>query len=463
MTRDDAFTIGRLDAHDQAALVHRGEASARELVEAAILRVEALDPAINALSVRAFDRALAGAGGGGAMPVPYLVKEGLDYPGMPTRYGTRALADAVAVTAPPYPYVERLDAAGLIPLGKSSAPEFALLPTTEPLLYGPVRNPWAPDRSAGGSSGGAAAAVAAGMVPLAHAADGGGSIRIPASCCGVVGLKPGRGSHVRARAAHIVEDLLVTDTLLARSVRDVAWATGIAAVGGAVELSPAGRLRIALVTRTLEGEPPHPDVRAAAERAAALCRDLGHMVEPVDTIVDGEAVAQAFKTIWGYLTREAAASVRPLLAGRAIEDVLEPWTIDLADWAARIDSGDLERAIADSVRATRDWTAAMARYDVVLSPVVRDPPPLLGVLAPTRPFDELCPAMFGYLGYTQLHNLVGAPAISLPLAWSGDGLPIGSMFAAARGGEGLLLSLAAQLEAAAPWRDRWPPLGVAAG
>lgn len=460
MTRDEAFALGRLDAHDQAALVRRGDLRAVELVEAAITRIEALDPAINALSVRAFDTALANARDHAAMPVPYLVKEGLDYPGMPTRYGTRVLSDAPPVTTPPYPYVERLDAAGLIALGKSSAPEFALLPTTEPVLYGPVHNPWSLDHSAGGSSGGAAAAVAAGMVPLAHAADGGGSIRIPASCCGVVGLKPGRGHHVRARQQHVVEDLLVSDTLLARSVRDVAWATDIARAGPAD--TPADRpLRIAMVTRTLEGERPHPEVLAATDHAARLCADLGHSVEPVETIVDGAAVANAFKTIWGYLTLEAAASVRPLLAGRAVEDVLEPWTIGLADWASRLSGDDLERAIADGARATQDWSAALRRFDVVLSPVVRDPPPLLGTLAPTRRFEELFAAMFGYLGYTQLHNLVGAPAISLPLHWTKDGLPVGSMFAADRGGEGMLLALAAQLEDAAPWRDRWPPISLA--
>ncbi|MGK6320343.1 amidase family protein [Sphingomonas sp. DT-204] len=461
MTRDDAFAIGRLDAHDQAALVHGGEVTAAELVESAIVRIEALDGAINAVSHRAFDQARARVDGTKAMPVPYLVKEGLSYPGMPTRYGSRAFADVPPVgPGSAFPYVERLDAAGLVALGKSSAPEFALLPTTEPVLYGPVRNPWARDRSAGGSSGGAAAAVAAGMVPLAHAADGGGSIRIPASCCGVVGLKPGRGSHVRARPAHVVEDMLVGDTLLARSVRDVTWAT--AATGHRYErqVTPARPLRIAMVTRTLEGEEPHRDVAEAVGRAAGLCRALGHEIEPVTGIVDGGAVARAFKVIWGYLAHEAMAGVAPLIAGRAVEEVLEPWTLGLAGWGARLGPDQLERALADAAAATMRWESALERFDMVLSPVVRDPPPLLGTLAPTRPFETLMPAMFGYLGYTQLHNLVGAPAISLPLHWNDTGLPIGCMFAATRGDEARLLALAAALEEASPWRDRWPAVSI---
>jgi amidase len=463
MRNEDALAIGRLDAHDQAALLRSGEISGVELVDAAIARIELFDPALNATTHRAFDearkRAAVAGSHAGLRGVPYLLKDGLDYIGMPTRSGSRLHARGPAAQSD-FEYSRRLDAAGLVPLGKSNVPEFGLLPTTESLLYGPARNPWARDRSPGGSSGGAAVAVASGMVPLAHAADGGGSIRIPASCCGVVGLKPGRGANVRAREHHILEDLLVGDVLLSRSVRDVAWAFAAAhptrqATVGARE--PLKRLRVAFIPQNLFGEPPHPEVAAVARRAAELCAGLGHLVEEARYPFDAPATANAFRTLWEYLAHEVVERCRPLAGSAALASVLEPWTLGLAQWSRRLGAADLGAAMRHIAQATDGLERLFTRYDVILSPVLKEPAVAIGRLGPDREFEALVREMFDYVSYTPLHNLTGTPAISLPLFAASDGVPIGSMFAAARGGEALLLQLAYELEQALPWSSRWPP------
>lgn len=464
ITREDAFAIGRLDAIGQAALVAAGDLSPVELVEAALVRIDAFDPMLNALTFRDDGAALrqAQAATGPMAGVPWLVKDGLDYPGMPTRSGSRSRRDAAAGTAA-FPYTDRMDQAGLIAIGKTNAPEFGLLPTTEPLLYGPARNPWALDRSPGGSSGGAAVAVASGMVPLAHAADGGGSIRIPASNCGLVGLKPGRGANVRARGPHIMEDLLVGDTMLARSVRDVAWATAAAAPDASPIAAPdRHRLRIAMIPENLERQSPDPVVGEALDFAAGLCAGLGHDVEQVPLPIDGPALAAAFRTIWRYLARDAVREA-VVQFGASVTDVLEPWTLDLASWGSALAATDVDRLLAHVAAADAALGDFFILYDVVLSPVLRLPALSIGALAPDRPFEQVMPLMFDYVSYTPLHNLTGLPAISLPLhPGDADGVPIGSMFAAARGRESLLLSLAFELEAAAPWAERWPAHSIGA-
>ncbi|MFT3762272.1 MAG: amidase family protein [Pseudoxanthomonas sp.] len=466
MTLRQAFELGRLDAHEQGRLRRSGEVSARELVEAALLRIDALDPQLGALSHRA--DALARERAAGPLPdaplagVPWLAKDSLDYPGMPTRSCSRSRSGALVERG--YPYAERLDAQGLVAVGKSSMPEFGLLGSTEPLLGPVTRNPWSLVHSPGGSSGGAAAAVAAGMVPLAQGSDGGGSIRLPASCCGIVGLKPGRDSTVRVRSRHVIEDLLVADSLMARSVRDVAWGFAIAhadpqraMVGG----PEPGRLRIAVVETSLLGAAPHPDVAAAIRDSADLCAELGHRVERTQWPIDGVAMLHAFQDIWSHLGADCVDAVQPLLGGRRLEDALEPWTLALGRRAATLPTSALERGYAQLARLPAQLADFHAHYDVLLSPVVHAPPPPLGAYGPSVPIERLMPEMFDWIAYTPLQNLAGTPAISLPLSASGQGLPIGSMFAADRGREDLLLALAYELEAARPWRERWPAVSVA--
>lgn len=459
MNIKDASEIGLLDMHDQAGLVRAGELSATELVEAAIVRADALDPRLNALSVKAWEQArrAAPAAQGEMGGVPWLVKEGLDYVGLPTRSGSRAFAGAGPATAASS-YTGCFDKAGMVVIGKTSAPEFGLLPTTEPLLYGPVHNPWSPGHSAGGSSGGATAAVAAGIVPVAHAADGGGSIRIPAGCCGLVGLKPTRGSSVRARDLHAVEDFLVGDTLVARSVRDVVWATRATA---RTAMAPAGRnrrqLRIGLVMDSLDGNAPEPEVAVAIGQTAELCADLGHIVVPFQRREDGPRVAACFETIWGYVARDAVNAVRAKGLDMA---QLEPWTLGLFEWTARFGPGDLDDFHRDVAANALAHESSFDDIDILLSPVLRRATVELGELAPDRPFDALFAAMFDYIGYTPLHNLTGNPALSLPLVTLSDGMPVGSMFSARRGDDALLLALALELEEAADWSKRWPAISV---
>ena len=462
----DAFRIGREDAHGQADLLRSGEVTVPELIEAAITRIERLDPQLNAITHRGFEQARrrAGAtdhdgseGGRHLSGVPYLLKDSLEYPGMPAFAGSRS-RDATPSTHA-YAYIERFDDQGLIPLGMTSMPEFGLMPSTEPLRHGPTHNPWRSNVSAGGSSGGAAAAVASGMVPLAQASDAGGSIRIPAACCGLVGLKVSRGGNIRARAQNLIDDLLCSDILLARSVRDAAWAYNIARPD-TMPMVPGQpgerRLRIAVDLARLDGIAPAAEVAEAIEKTATLCGRLGHRVERMRMPVDGPAVMDGFQVLWSYLGVEIVEQFQHLHPTRNPAEYLEPWTLGLAHWGRQFGGPELERAFQSMMRASHSLEALFRDYDVVLSPVVSEPPPPLGQLAPTRPFPELLPTTLQYMGYTQLQNMAGTPALSLPLFTTADGLPLGSMFAAGRGQDATLLSLAFELEQAQPWGHRWP-------
>jgi amidase len=459
----DAFAIGKLDAHGQATLVTSGALPREALVEAAFIRMDALDPQLNAITFRndGDARARAKAATGPMAGVPWLLKDGLDYPGMLNRSGSRSKRDA-ATGLIDFAYTKGFDAAGLVPVGKTNAPEFGLLPTTEPVLYGAARNPWALDRTPGGSSGGAAVAVASGMVPVAHAADGGGSIRIPASCCGLVGLKPGRGGNLRARDHHVIEDFIACDVLLSRSVRDVAWAAAVGAGKPQQTMGPVQRrLRVAVIAENLDGNAPSEAVDHVLQRTTDLCAALGHSVEAAALPADGPAMAGAFQTLWGYLARDAVNQTIARLGNTEAEATLEPWTLDLARDAELLTALDLDRAYASIAAGTAAFAQFFEGFDVFLSPVLRHPALKIGELAPTLAFDDIWARMFDYVSYTPLQNLTGLPAISLPVFEGADGVPIGSMFTAARGGEDLLLELAFELEAAMPWANRWPRHSVA--
>lgn len=458
MKLSDAIAVGRLDAHAQAALVRSGDLSAPELTEAAILRIEALDPALRSVSWPAFD--LGRSRAAGPLPdhplagVPYLLKDSLDYPGLPSRGGSAS--KPLTPVKSGHEYIRRLDAAGLVPIGKSAMPEFGLLGVTEPKIGPVTRNPWSAAHSPGGSSGGAGAAVAAGLVPLAHGSDGAGSIRIPASCCGIVGLKPGRGTTVRVRARHVVEDLLVGDSLMARSVRDVA--AGFALAHPMLPVSVTGpsarRLRMALVPQTLSGREPDPACTAAVQQTEALCRALGHQVTVTGWPFDGPAAMRAERTLWCHIGADCVDAARG--RGDDPEQKLEPWTNALGRMADALSTDDLEQAWGQTAALPKQLSAFFRDYDVILTPTLAAPPPELGFMSPDVPGDVLIGRMFDWLDYTPLQNLSGTPAISLPLSWTPAGLPIGVMFAADRGQEEMLLSLAFELEQAQPWDGRWP-------
>lgn len=463
LTLNDAIALGRLDAHDQADLVRKGELDAPALTEAALLRIQALDPALQATShcvpAQARARAASLPQDGAMRGVPWMPKDSLDYPGMPTRSCSRSRSGALAASG--YAFVQRLDAAGLVAVAKTAMPEFGLLGSTE-ALAGPVtRNPWSLAHSPAGSSGGAGAAVAAGLVPLAHGSDGGGSIRLPAAACGVVGLKPGRDATVRVRSRHNVEDLLVGDSLMSRSVRDTAWAfaaTHLEAARPMVRGAAPRRLRIGVMENGLRGNVPHTDVALAIRRSADLCASLGHRVEKIQWPLDGAAFLASFEDLWSHLAADCVDAVRATSGGRRLEDLLEPWTLDLALRAEALPPSALEAAYRQLAGLPAQMAQFHQQYDVLLSPVSTTPAPLLGAYAPTVPVDTLMETMFDWISYTPLQNMAGTPAISLPLYTSGAGLPIGSMFAADRGQEELLLALAYELEAALPWHARWPDL-----
>jgi amidase len=459
--------LGDLDATGVAARIRSGAISAPEAMEAAIARTQRVNPTLNFIAAPLYDMGRARAAGPLSGPfagVPTLIKDLLPLAGAPLRYGSRAFATNVAPAQPPY--VDALLAAGLVPFGKSTTPEFGLTATTEPLLGGPTRNPWNPDHSTGGSSGGAAAAVASGAIPIAHASDGGGSIRIPASCCGLFGLKPSRDRAIVSGAPDRGISISVNGCL-SRSVRDTAaWLAATERSGAEAAYPAVGfvagpserRLRIGLAIPDLLGREPDPEVRAAIEGVAALCRSLGHTVRDFAPPIDGASFETAFLTLWAAGAAEVADQVAHAAPNVPIGQLLEPLTLDLAAQFRAAPAGSFEAAIAQLQRVETQYQAMFSGIDVLLTPVLSKPPPPIGELAPTLPLDVGFARVRAYASYTPLQNAAGAPAMSVPMAWSASGLPIGAHFAAAKGEERRLLELAYELELARPWAGRRPPV-----
>ena len=469
----EADEFARLDATAQAQLVRSGQVRSIELVDAAIARVEALNPRINAFVTTFFERARETARGplpnGRFTGVPYAIKDLSDFAGTRTTMGSRLFADHVAEANTPI--VQRAVDAGLVILGKTNTPEFGLISSTEPLLFEAARNPWSLGHSTAGSSGGSAAAVAAGMLPFAQASDGGGSIRLPASACGVFGLKPSRGRIPNAEPV-LPGDIAVRFTV-SRSVRDSAGllaasersgADAVLPVVGEVTGPSTRRLKIAFALHDLLGRMPHPHVLVALQETAALCRELGHSVVEAAPAVDGEEFMDHFFTIWSSIPDpiERSAWLIGLMQLRFVRarDVLEPWTLGLAELHAKRPPGAMESALAYFDRLSGEFDAFFGDIDVLLTPVAGAPPVSIGEQAPDLPFDTLMERVIEYVGYTPQHNAAGTPAMSVPLSISPDGLPIGSQFSARVGRERMLLELAFELEEARPWAERWAPNSV---
>jgi amidase len=458
--------IHELDAHDQAALVRSGAVSARELVEAAIARIEQLDPVINAVTVRCFDQALIDASSpprprGALAGVPMLLKElGPPCAGTVTTVGSRFLAGFV-----PWhdgELVQRMRRAGLVVLGKTNTAEFGVLPTTEPEFRGPTRNPVVPDRSAGGSSGGAAAAVAAGMVPAAHANDAGGSIRIPASCCGVFGLKPTRG---RTPMGPDVGDLmngLAAEFVVTRSVRDSALLLDLLAgpdVGDpypapaprgsfqdAALRGPGRRLRIAVTPGGVDGA-----CAEAVRRAQAACEEIGH--ECVDAVppVRAADVGEDFLVVWAAGVSSAISSYAAASGRVPRAELFEECTWYLYERGRAISAAHYLTVITRLQQAARRLARFHLDYDVHLSAVTAHVAPPLGDLIAGPPETVLDRAL-RFAHDTPLANLTGQPAMSVPLHRDEHGTPVGAHFAAPVGDEACLLGLAGQLERADAFR-----------
>jgi len=464
------------DATGLAALVAGGEVTPEELLDTALAAVEAVNGPLNAVVALFADEARRfirdDLAGGPFRGVPFLLKDlTAHYGGQPTgagwppRAGIRPSADSELV--------RRFKRAGLVIFGKSAVPELAMDWTTRSRAHGVSNNPWNPGRTVGTSSGGSAASVAAGIVPMAHANDGGGSIRVPASACGCFGLKPTRGRNPVAPAGATWQGMLV-EHALTRSVRDSAALLDATAgpVAGQFFNSPAGgsfasevgrdpgKLRIAVSTRAPYGAPTHPDCVDAVAATVKLLESLGHVCESHDIVLPEDGW-QAFETfiLAEYATDmrlEAAVLGRPLTA----ED-FPPMLWDMIDAGNRISAVEVNVATTRLHRVAAAVNATFADYDLFLSPTLAQPPLPHAAFPHQVSMREHYEFYLSWMPFTHIFNVSGAPAVSVPLAWNRDGLPIGVQFAAAPENEALLFRLASQLEAAQPWADRRPPLSVA--
>lgn len=458
MTAVDLDSVWKLDGHDQAQLVRSGTLGAPQLVEASLARIEALNPVFNAVCHVARDHAFEAAGrvdqSADMAGVPCLLKASMEYPGFPHVSGSRSRTEVTGRSL--HPFGKALNDAGLIACGITTMPEFGLIGSGEALVYGPTRNPWDTRLGAGGSSSGAGVAVATGMAAFATGSDGGGSIRIPASHTGVVGFKPSRNWNLRARGPGLIDDLLASDGLLTRSMRDAVWAAHQLRQQPPAIPDIDAPLRIAVSLRGLDGLLPDDDITDVIQRTADLCEHLGHHVSDVGPLIDYDAANHAFDVLWSYGAGEVADLTHARL-GLAAADQLEPWTLGLADRRKMFSPDDLANALRAVAGIDDEMSVFWNEFDIVLSPVTSNLPPAIGTLAPDREFDALWRDHFRHVNYTQLQNMAGYPGLSLPLFLTEAGLPAGSMFWGPYGSDDLLLSLGLQLENASPWARRWPP------
>ncbi len=455
-----AAELAAWDAVETAERVRRGDVTAREVVDAAIARAEASGH-LGAIVTDTFERARAAAAtaSGPLAGVPTFIKDLAHVAGVRTSWGSKGAGRYTPKKSDPS--VTRIERTGLVSLGKSATPELGLTATTEPLGRAPCRNPWDETRSAGGSSGGAACLVAAGVVPIAHASDGGGSIRIPASCCGVVGLKPTR-ARFDMEASNLLPINIATHGVVARTVRDVVafWTAlesqkqrrrrALPAIG-AVAPAPAARLRVGVFADAPLGTPVDAESREAALAAGGRLEELGHRVEAIACPFDG-AVTSDFMRYWGFIAFTQIKGARLLLHSRFDASKLEPWTVGMAEYFRR-DQTATARAVARLMGFGRTYAKALERFDVLLCPTLAAPPPPLGHLATDAPFETAFERLETYAPFCSPLNVAGAPAVSLPMGRTADGLPIGVQLAGAPGADRLLLELASELEQAGAFAE----------
>lgn len=463
------------DAIGLGELIARKEISPIEALDAAIARANKVNPAINAITLRLDDFARNAIANdlpdhGPLRGVPFLLKDlGEKLTGTVTSEGSRFFKDAVADHDSTL--VARYRDAGLVIFGKTASPEFGGTATTESLLWGDTRNPWNLKHSTGGSSGGAAAVVAAGIVPAAHASDGGGSIRIPAANCGLFGMKPSRGRVPTGPDAIESWMGLTARHAISRSVRDSAMLMDLTAgpeagsrvtpYGGQFSAAlkvPVRPLKIALMEANWFGVPLHPECKAALDTAAKLCENLGHHVEPTTLALP---VADMMKGMSAITAAGTLVSIheREKKLGRTVTQAdLEPISWDTYQSAKKYTAEDLYRGRASADTVGQLFDRLLTKFDLILSPVTAVPPPLLGALSLNQSMDTFIPNAMAASCYTLAHNISGLPAMSVPLHWTADGLPVGSMFAGRFGDEATLFQLAAQLEQTMPWKDKRPKL-----
>lgn len=469
-----------LDATAQADLVRRGDVTSRELTEAAISRIEATNSKLNAVNYKWFDhgRELADNVDSDAphtnfAGVPFLLKDlHTFYAGFPISNGNKAMKAANFTPNFSTTLVERFIAQRLVMLGRTNSPEWGSVPVTEPEAWGISRNPWHTDHTCGGSSGGSAAAVAAGMVPIAHASDGGGSIRVPASCCGLVGLKVSQGRITVGPTR--LETNLGVELCVSRSVRDTAAMLDAVHGPGVGDLviapaptrryidevgAPTGRLRIGLATTKFTGEPIHPDCVEAVTRTAKLLESLGHHVDPVfpEALADQGAAAR-FSALWSTNMATNRDGLSALLGREVGLDDVELMNWSMAEFAKKVTAVDYLNAVNAAGafrRKVAQWWAD--GWDLLLTPTLSGPPLPVGT-SRNNPADphETSRIAVDWISFTSQFNTTGQPAISLPMHWNAEGLPIGIQLVAAYGRDDLLIRIASELETVAPWDHRRP-------
>jgi len=474
-----------LDATGQADLVRRKEASPRELVDAAIARIERINPKINAVLIPLFEKARAAADSpelpaGPFRGVPFLLKDLVSTSaGDPNHNGMQFLKKLGFVGPIDSFIIERFRAAGLVTVGRTNTPELGLAGTTEPLAYGPSRNPWNPAHSTGGSSGGSSAAVAARLVPAASASDGGGSIRIPASECGIVGLKPTRGRISLGPLAGEFWHGLATEGVVSRSVRDSAALLDVISgempgdpyfappprqpFASEVERSP-GKLRIGLMTREPNNRRPlHAECVKAVESAGRLLESLGHHVEISHPAAYDEADMQThFVTVVDAHSAQAMDVIGELVGQEVRAEDVEAYTWQFVEQGRKVTA----RQYVTAAEWLQVWSRRMASWwadghDLLVTPTISEPPPLLGDLGgPSGDPRKKWLRNLEVIPFTPAFNVTGQPGISLPLHWTPEGLPVGVHLVSAYAREDLLIRVAAQLESAAPWAARKPPISA---
>ncbi|MFY2564297.1 amidase [Corallococcus terminator] len=471
----------RYDAMGLAELVRRKEVTPAELTQAALDAIARVNPKLNAvIDVREADAKNAvqqGLPQGPFTGVPFLIKDlALHAAGVPTDLGSR-LAKGLMLPLDSF-LMERFRRTGVVLLGRTNTPEFGNNATTEPVLHGPTRNPWDLGRSPGGSSGGSAAAVAAGIVPVAHGNDGGGSLRIPAALCGVFGLKPTRGRNsIGPGAAEAINGLGV-EHVVTRSVRDSAAmldATQGPAVGDPHYAPPPerpyleevrrgpGKLRIAICRKAASGVPVSPDNVAAVEDVAKLCASLGHDIVEAEPAYDNEALLEALVTVWSASNASLVEMLSTGLGRTAGPDTLEASTWAAVQHGRTLKATDLQAALAVFNQVSRAVGTFYVDHDLLLTPTTAGPPYALGEMDSNKPRSagEWYRFVFSLIPFTALYNVTGQPAMSVPLHWNAQELPIGVQFVSRFADEATLFRLAGQLEEARPWSVRRPPVHAA--
>lgn len=460
------------DAVAMALAVHDGRTSALALIDQAIARLDKINPRINAVAHPNYERARERARSGVSGPlagVPTLIKDNLEQKGLPFTIGSRLLRNNIGKNDAPYAVA--IERAGLISIGRSTLPEFAGNASTEPLLTGPTRNPWSLSHSAGGSSGGSAAAVAAGVVPVAHGNDYAGSIRHAAAPCGLVGLKPSRGRMAGDEHAVRPTDFLVQGCV-SRTVRDTAaWLAATEAVGPDAPHSPVGVVAHALARKvrigvhadlTRTGGQPDRDVRRVFDKAVALLARLGHHVAARPLAFDGARATAAFSDFFeGRAARGIVAAFQAPLGRSLTLDDVEPATLGMVSSGLKVSDARMAESVAILSEAAARYVAQFDDIDIYMTPVFSSAPVPIGRLGPAQAWPERRAALVDYGSYCWVDNVAGTPAISLPLGFSGSGVPVGIQFAARPGNERLLLELAFQIENTLRWPELRPPVWAA--